>query len=219
MAVGGAKAYQMQLYFAAHYLAWGGAALFAATVAAYLGNSWELAVFAGVVLGVLAIGWCCYWLQQIVVEIQKMNKMQDMYLWTISADGGYVKDKSAILERRIEALVQPGRETQRHVQGICYETYNLQGGAGNLRWACRMVIEEYCHWQAARKRFGECYSMKAWCVLCRAAREQTVETVKGDAQAAVEWCQKLLQDGLDPVVCTQVHRGAYPPPHPPGEGF
>ena len=86
---------------------------------------------------------------------------------------GDVQDKSAIIERRMEAFVQAGKETQRHLASI-WSDYSLELGEGCLRWTCRLVIEEFVQWRAARKRMRECDSLPAFAVLLRAAREQVV---------------------------------------------
>ena len=62
-----------------------------------------------------------------------------------------------------------------------------------LRWTCRRVIEEYCQWQAARRRMQECDSCEAYAVICRAAREQVVAQLKGDASQVVQQCSSMHQ--------------------------
>ena len=156
-------------------------------------------------------------LGQILQAVVQFSKAVQDAIWSIEMDCRYMKDKFAVVERRIEALVQAGRETQRHICAM-YDTYDLLAGRCQVRWVCRMVIEEYCLWESARRRLKECGTLKAFSVLCRAAREQTVQTLVLDARAAVSWCLELKQLARSPVItgCTQVHRGTYQPPAPPG---
>ena len=156
-------------------------------------------------------------LAMLLQAVMQFSKAVQDSQWSIEAACNYMKDKFSVVERRIEALVQAGRETQRHICSM-YDSYSLEGGRCQVRWVCRMIIEEYCLWESARARLHECGTMKAFAVLCRAAREQCVKTLKLDSRAAVEWCRALLENLHSRVIkgCTQVHRGAYQPPAPPG---
>ena len=194
-------------------------AVVAAILAFYYADSvagvpgWQLMGLAVVLLLCSIV----YLLRQLLNAVLHFSESTEDSVWSIKMDCSFMKDKFSVVERRIEGLVQAGRETQRHIAAM-YDSYSLEGGRCCIRWKCRMIIEEFCLWHSARQRLGECCTLKAFCVLCRAAREQTVQTLQLDAVAAVKWCRDLAQLALSKVIkgCTQVHRGAYQPPAPPG---
>ena len=65
----------------------------------------------------------------------------------------YLQVASKNAERRLEKLVQAGRETQRHLVAVIYE-YSMQISAGRLRYLCRKVIDLHSEWKAGQSRIA-----------------------------------------------------------------
>ena len=67
---------------------------------------------------------------------------------------GYLQVATKTAESRLEKLIQPGRETQRHLVATIAEL-DTQKCDGRLKWLCRQVVVAHSTWFAAGKRKGE----------------------------------------------------------------
>ena len=124
------------------------------------------------------------------------SKAKEDLLWSICANCSHVKDKLSMVEWRLESLVQLGRETQRNLVSIWVD-YNLDECDGGVRFPMQCVLEEWCAWKAARQRLGECCSVQAFAVLCRAARKQVFHSLMSDAEACVKWAMQERKKAME----------------------
>jgi len=133
-------------------------------------------VFAGCVL---------YSLQELV----KIAKKVEHEVNNVSGNTYNCSTKLAHIERRLETLVQDGRETARHLEQI-FDEYNMEVAKGSVKWALRMTLEQQMIWSTARNRFGELGSLRAWTLVVESskvslrARTGDNQSWSNDAKAA-----------------------------------
>jgi len=157
-------------------------------------------VFAGCVL---------YSLQELV----KIAARAEHEVLNVSGNTYNCSAKLAHIERRMETLVQDGRETARHLEQI-FDEYNMEVSGGAVRWAQRMVLEQQMIWSTARNRFGELGSKRAWDLVVESskvslrarigdnnswsndAKKAAAEARIGDNKKAAAKAMKLMEESV-----------------------
>ena len=102
----------------------------------------------------------------------------------------YLQVATKNAESRLERLIQPGRETQRHLVAIIADL-SLEKCSCRLQWMCRNVLDVHVVWKSAGKRKLQCreHNHAAWCVLLGAALQQC----QVELEEAVEWVEETVQ--------------------------
>ena len=92
-------------------------------------------------------------------------------------------------ESRMERLVQPGRECQRHLVAILAD-FDMEMSGGRLRFLCRQVVDRHSEWKAAQQRLQNPCNLAMWSVLVGSAVKQAQREMEEgvlDIQQKMRW--------------------------------
>ncbi len=101
---------------------------------------------------------------KIVKELQKTNYHLKNLAWSSSG----CLDKLNFVERRLEASLQSGSETARHLCQIAVEN-DMEMSGGSLKWAYRQSLEVYMNWRQARINLKQDYGKMKWSLIVSSA--------------------------------------------------
>ena len=92
-------------------------------------------------------------------------------------------------ESRMERLVQPGRECQRHLVAILAD-FDMEMSGGRLRFLCRQVVDRHSEWKAAQQRLQNPCNLAMWSVLVGSTVQQVQRELEEgvlDIQRNMKW--------------------------------